>query len=528
MFRSLLRTRSWIGRPYIVGVSDSVTSRCPRTKAEPAITIAGSSRFIRSYHHRACGYLAGLHSYQPRPGEEAHETASESESEPQTQAQAQADFDSFESAWDAIQLVPDELLNDFEDELWETQSKRFVYGTKQVSVIDAVENHADATSADNDESEITKTTTAVFRYLILNERPNLIQTAVEVPCVGAPYHHYFNIEEDEVPETLIPRPPSPVSQTHLGGLAMALPFWYSANGDSDNPITTPEDRHHSPPNCLLIGAGGASLAHTLAANLFLKSYNSNRHQNSVSCDSDAATTIKSINRPELTAVEACPEILRASQLWFGAGDEKEEATEAEKSNHPTTNTEPPFFDLVCDTGESYLESLVASLKREEKLSHETNSSSSSSSHRPIDILIIDAEDGSAPPISMRTPAFWNEMVLPSLNPASGSVVAVNAIGTDSETSALVCTMREAFCDSAPSDGEAHSGYDYTVLVVDPPPEAKVTGRHKLIFALPSKLAAESDAQNWGLTEDDLKGCVDAPKAWEEQIKAALRVTLAEP
>jgi hypothetical protein len=469
------------------------------------------------------------------PGEEVYETTSETETEPQ-----QAEFESFESAWDAIQSVPDELLNDFEDELWETQSKRFVYGTKQVSVIDAVENHGDAsaTTADNDQSK-TKT---VFRYLILNERPNLIQTAVEVPRVGAPYHHYCNVEEDAVPEKLVHRPPSPVSQTHLGGLAMALPFWYNANGiadeDSDNPsapspTTTPKDHSFSHPNCLLIGAGGCSLAHTLAANLFLESYN--HHQNSVSYDranrKNNDDPIKSIKRPELTAVEACPEILRASKLWFGAGDDKE-GEKKMQSNHHTTTTEPPFFDLVCDTGESYLESLVASLRRAEKLLDENNSSSSSS-RLPIDILIIDAEDGSAPPKSMRTLEFWNELVLPSLNPASGSVVGVNAIGTDSETSALVRTMREAFCGNAASgggvmSGGTGSGYDYTVLVVAPPPEAKVTDRHKLIFALPSKKVGQSDAPDWGLAEDHLKGRVDAPKAWEQQIKAALRATLAEP
>jgi hypothetical protein len=453
-----------------------------------------------------------LHSYQPRPGEEEHET--------EPQAQAQAEFESFDSAWDAIQLVPDELLNDFEDELWETQSKRFVYGTKQVSVLDVVEHHA---------SKLTKT---VFRYLILNERPNLIQTAVEVPSVGAPYHHYSNnVEGDEVLETLVPRPPSPVSQTHLGGLAMALPFWQNANGitngDADKLIatTTPEDYHASSPNCLLIGAGGCSLAHTLAANLFLENYN---HNNFASHDranrkSNDRTTIKSFNRPELIAVEACPEILRASQLWFGAGGDKEQETKKKIVINHATTTEPPFFNLVCDTGESYLKSLVVSLRREGKLLEETNSSSC----RPIDILIIDAEDGSAPPLSMRTPEFWNELVLPSLNPASGTVVAVNAIGTDSEISALVCNMREAFGDSARSDVGTYCGYEYTVLVVDPPPEAKVTDRHKLIFVLPSKLVAQSDIA-LGLAKDDLKGCVDAPKAWEEQIKTALRVTLAAP
>uniref|UniRef100_A0A6U5D686 Uncharacterized protein n=1 Tax=Corethron hystrix TaxID=216773 RepID=A0A6U5D686_9STRA len=504
MFRSLLRNRSWI----------VATPRTTNAITKTELTGIG---ILRSYHHRACGYLAGLHSYRPRPEEEVHETETE----------LQADFESFESAWDAIQLVPDELLNDFEDELWETQSKRFVYGTKRVSVIDQIENHADSTRkkarSNNDESK------TVFRYLILNERPNLIQTAVEVPRVGAPYHHYCNnVEEDAVPENLVSRPPSPVSQTHLGGLAMTLPFWYDANGitygDSDNPTAIPEDHHDSPPNCLLIGAGGCSLAHTLASNLFLEEYNHDRHQSSdrTNRKNNYDRTIKSINRPELTAVEACPEILRASQLWFGAGDDKEEKEIQEETKKKIMNldttTEPPFFDLICDTGESYLESLVKSLK------HENNSSSRR--RLPIDILIIDAEDGSAPPLSMRTPAFWNELVLPSLNPGSGAVVGVNSIGTESETFALVHTMREAFCGTTRCGGRTGYGNDYTVLVVDPPPEAKVTDRHKLIFALPSKTVAQSHMA-LGLTEDDLKGYVDVPDSWEQKIKTALRATLAE-
>ena len=268
---------------------------------------------------------------------------------------------------------------------------------------------------------------------------------------------------------------------------MALPFWNKTNGNTDRHIhsETPKSLHElHPPNCLLVGAGGCSLAHTLAANLFLDRYNR---------PMDDATR----QLPGLTAVEACPEILRASRLWFGAGEAS--STNTRDDSFP----EPPFFDLVHDTGESYLQSLVESLERQTAPTNATTTSTFKNP-RPIDILIVDAEDGSAPPKSMQSPAFWKDLVLPSLNPAGGFVVGVNSIGTSLEISALVRTLREAFDRKC------------TVLVVDPPPNARVTDRHKLVFALPMAIHDES------LARDDLSGHVDAPEAWEEQLRKALR------
>jgi len=429
-----------------------------------AASFLGSNR---SYHHRACGYLAGLHSYRPTSGEDKQEVDPSEES-----------FESFEVAWEALQSVPKDLLNDFEEELWEKQSKRFVYGTKQVSVMDSVEKSSPS---------------KVFRYLILNERPNRIQTAIEVSGVGAPYDHYTVESNSKGNKLLRPRSPSPISQTHLGGLAMALPFWYRANG-----ITNPKNNLHDPPNCLLIGAGGCSLAHTLAANLFLQRYNAmdepRKQQQSM---------------PKLTVIEACSEIMDAAKLWFGAKSSRQEERDTTKRDKISESNcmEPPFFDLVHDTGELYLSSLVESLR-----ANANNDSDSIPSPRPIDILIIDAEDGSAPPLSMQTPEFWKSTVLPSLNPCSNTIVGVNAIGSPTETSSLVRVMSEAF-----------GGDDsYTMLVVDPPPEAEVTNRHKLIFALPShstvKEKLSSAAPYWRLTEDDLNDLVDAPTLWKEQLE----------
>jgi len=438
-----------------------------------------------------------LHSYRPRQGE-----PNASEEEPE--------FESFESAWEAIQAVPEELLNDFEDELWETQSRRLIYGTKHASVIDAVEPIREGGAAGT-AIAADHQPTRVVRYLILNERPNLIQTAVEVLSVGAPYKHYFRQRRNDgsvVDDAWMALPPPPVSRTHLGGLAMALPLWHKANTATDNkaaaPTRTAPNEPFAAPNCLLIGAGGCSLAHTLAANLFLEKHNQKN------ADDDPESM------PRLTAVEASPEILKASELWFGAkSSEKDDEKDDEKTNENHGETarspEPPFFDLVHDTGESYLASLVESSEREGETSL-------------IDILIVDAEDGTAPPRSMRTPEFWQGQVLPSLNLTRSPIVAVNAIGTDSEVSELVRTMQTALCGNG-------SGNDCVILVVDPPPEAGVTDRHKLVFALfrdTTSKGGDPDpgAVGLGIAEDDLRGHVDAPGAWKPQIEAALRTAFA--
>jgi hypothetical protein len=292
---------------------------------------------------------------------------------------------------------------------------------------------------------------------------------------------------------------------------MALPLWHKANKN-------PSNGQFPAPNCLLIGAGGCSLAHTLAANLFLEKYNRKNAQ----LDATDRRDDNPESMPRLTAVEASPEILKASELWFGAqGAKKDDENDDEKTNknHGETarSPEPPFFDLVRDTGESYLASLVESSDRERE--KDANNCENSL----IDILIVDAEDGAAPPRSMRTPDFWKGRVLPSLNLARFPIVAVNAIGTDSEISELVRTMRTALCGNG-------SGNDCIVLVVDPPPDAGVTDRHKLVFALfGDKTSTGGDpdpgAAGWGLAEDDLRGHVDAPGAWKPQIEAALRAAV---
>jgi len=319
---------------------------------------------------------------------------------------------------------------------------------------------------------------------------------------------------------------------------MVLPFWRKANagiaarekfphngtnrleeeidGDWEETIDDLNDYSNDSPNCLLIGAGGCSLAHTMTVNF---RSNSNSH----------AYADKTKQQPLLTAVEACPEILCASQLWFGAGNGKEDGNGLEAAVIKLSPPGPPpaFFDLVCDTGQSYLESLVRECGDDELRSKYKQSM--------VDVLVIDAEDGSAPPKSMRTSDFWADTVLPALNfttaalpfgGCGGPVVGVNVIGSESEIARLMDTMRKAFANS-----EHSNTHTYSVLAVSPPPEAEVSNRHRLVFALPTSdndsdsdddvLTSPTDRRGrFLLTEDELRDCVDVPWAWEQQVRVA--------
>ena len=148
---------------------------------------------------------------------------------------------------------------------------------------------------------------------------------------------------------------------------------------------------------------------------------------------------------------------------------------------------PPYFHLIHDTGESYLKSLAY---KNDKSGHSVGGERDRSL---IDVLIIDAEDGSAPPQSMRTLEFWN--TYGSSTPSAGSenasacigdswdsccgpTVGVNAIGSQQEIQDLIQTMRQSFqsLSSVHTDGVYKA---YMVLEVSPPPEAEVSERHKL-------------------------------------------------
>ncbi|GMH59933.1 hypothetical protein TrRE_jg1487 [Triparma retinervis] len=154
--------------------------------------------------HALCGFLAGLHSHGP-----------------------DALYKSFDDAYEAVIQVDLDSLKEFEEEIWKAQSRRFIHGTRDLSVVDTVDDTADPHPS-------------TVRQLIINVRPNLVQTAITVPHIDAPY------------VATCPNP-SPLTQGHFGGLAMALPIFQA----SSTPLSTPPRVH-------IIGAGGCSLPTTLS------------------------------------------------------------------------------------------------------------------------------------------------------------------------------------------------------------------------------------------------------------------------
>mmetsp|Transcript_61535 Transcript_61535/g.71907 ORF Transcript_61535/g.71907 Transcript_61535/m.71907 type:complete len:365 (-) Transcript_61535:49-1143(-) len=318
-------------------------------------------------HHKLCGYMAGLHSHGDHP-----------------------EFPSFQSAWEAVTEVDATLLDDFEEQLWSEQGRKFIHGTRKVSVVDTK----------NDDCTVT-------RKLVLNERPNLVQTAIQVESIAAPYC------------PLSPSPPL-LTQTHLGGLAMAVPFWRLNNSETK-----------SSPHCVLIGAGGCSLPAILACHLG--------------------------NAPSVVAIEPCREVLLASKLWFGADESAK-------------------FSLVCQTGNDYLQSSLC---------------------RAIDVLIIDADDGLAPPASMRTQSFWESIALPTLS--HNCVVGVNVIGNQNERDELQNVLRKTL--------PTH----YDVISVSAPPEAGVSSRHALFFAIPEGILQGTY---------NFENFVDMPHCWKKEVDSS--------
>lgn len=298
-------------------------------------------------HPLSLGYVAGLQSFGPT-----------------------APFPDFEEAYELLKDVEPEVLLDFENDLWSNQRQKVVWSSKQVSVIDT---EGPETRPDG--------VPVATRSLILNERPHLIQSSVEISAIGAAGPSNFGA----------PPPLTGAMGTHVGGLALAVPLWLCR-------FTSTATSRRSP-RVAIIGAGGCTLPSVLA-NLGAL----------------------------VTAVEPNDEVREAALGCFGVSDER--------------------FHLVPGLGEDYL--------REEAL---------------LDVLIIDAEDGAAPPQAMRERAFWADVVAPSLSPAA--VVAVNCIGEEEEKVELRRTVESALLR-------------HSVWVCDVPAEAGVSARHSLLFATPEE------------------------------------------
>ena len=545
-------------------------------------TIKASNNNDHRHHHITCGYLAGYHSHEDNNADVGTSTSNSTSNKNDDDKN---DPYSFESAWETIQSVPVSLLDDFEDELWTTQSKKFIYGSKRITVLDAIirndndQNHEHShdhddqqqqskiqndneqmnTNNPNDNSTGGTTTNSVVRYLILNERPHLIQTAIEVPDIDAAVattdHHHR---------------PSPLSQTHLGGLAMVVPVWYQYNNKHNNNNNRYNNNDTNSPNCLIIGAGGCSLARTLAHKLASKIVMENTSNSNTT---DTLSSLSSSSLTSVTAIDSCSEILHVARLWFGAPKSLSSLYDGDDDDGRL-----PLFNLVHDTGESYLESLVHVVddnddddNDDDDTKNNNNNNNNCINTKLLDVLIIDAEDGTgAPPKSMKTQQFWNESVRPALNNiitstgkstsmtngngnginihddvvVSGSsnvVIGVNFIGNQEELEELLETIRSVFTATATiednsnhNDNADNTTDNCSIQVLSPPPEIATNvcrERHKLIFIVMPKREMKKKGENQYyttgnrnnnmmslLTTDDLIGYVDQPQAWGKQIR----------
>ena len=193
------------------------------------------------------GFLAGLHSHGP-----------------------DAEYDDFDIAYETLCDVPINLLRSFEEELKMNQMRVFVHGDKEVSVIDS-----------EDEDVTTRT-------LILNRRPHLVQTAIRISSPFAKYSYSG---------------PSPLSETHFPGLALALLMCPDAN-----------------PRCAVIGAGGCELPNTLAT----------------------------FNPSSLVAVEPSEEVRNAAALFFGADASKYELVGSDGESFLSSQPSSSLDLLIVD------------------------------------------------------------------------------------------------------------------------------------------------------------------------------------
>lgn len=142
---------------------------------------------------------------------------------------------SFDEAFDLLGLIDQELLQEYEKDLWELDKRKIIFGTKRVSVIDCVTEAGECA-----------------RLLLHNTEPHMAQTAIRIDEVGAL------------------TPPFPAMSSlrgqfgmHLGGLALAVALWRTAKLNGVNLSHQADDA--AQPQVLVLGGGGGVIPRTIAA-----------------------------------------------------------------------------------------------------------------------------------------------------------------------------------------------------------------------------------------------------------------------
>lgn len=172
---------------------------------------------------------------------------------------------------------------------------------------------------------------------------------------------------------------------------------------------------------------------------------------------------------KVTAIEANEDVRQAALDYFGA-------TEA-------------GIELLSGYGEEYLQNLVHS-----------------NSHTKFDILLIDAEDGkSAPPKSMKSGAFWNDV---QSKIHSDAVVAINIISDASERMEFQISVSDAL--------PYHNVWRCKV-----PEVAEVSKRHSLLFATP--ISPEKNTVLMRVKEIlEVSNYVDRPLDWLKEVELSIK------
>lgn len=182
-------------------------------------------------------------------------------------------WNTFDEAYDLLRQVDPAVLREFETTVRTQDGMEFVYATKDVSVIDmrVVQNSQAGTCSDDG-----KDTGGGIRSLVFNARPKLIQSSIEIECVGAAGPKVWGA----------PPPLVGLTATHLGGLALALPLWLACSGGKNN-----RRDERKKPSAVVLGAGGCTIPAVLAK---------------AGC--------------HVTAIEPSEDVRYAARHYFGASD----------------------------------------------------------------------------------------------------------------------------------------------------------------------------------------------------------------
>ena len=360
-----------------------------------------------------------------------------------------------------------EMLWVYEQELREEQGMEFVWSSKEVSVIDCY-------CFNKNQGKHGKS--SKMRCLIFNDRPNLIQSSMEIK------------EDDDEEKDYLPPSLTGEAGTHLGGLALAASLLELLLGM--------EERRRK--EAIVIGAGACTVPMVLSK---------------VSKVSGGCMWY-------VRAIEPSADVLYAAKHYFGASS-------------ITTTGKGGQLELIQSTGEEYLTRLIR-LIGEPNEGKESATTATTRTNK-CQLLIVDAEDGGggvasaddlddieenkeeeeglvAPPQSMQSIQFWRDLVVPCLDDSEAAAIAINVIGSTNARDRFRRILRE----SLPTH--------YQILSLKVPAAAGVTERHTLVFAISPRIGLSDVDRLRRLEQSLVAPYLDQPHLWVDELEDAIRMT----